>query len=262
MAIEPLWGFFLYAVYAMTLRLTHVEMGHYWVEYTLLALTLGLMARSLLRSEAGKPRDQAGMIGFKKVLAAHSFTWVGVQTMFVYMFAYVQDKQPAFTDEQVGSVLNLSFLVFNAVAALLPAFVLEPITERVGRVKTHTACIAIMALGYGGMLFTGTTPLLIYAWMVVAGVGWAATVSLPFAIMSQKVDQARMGLYMGLFNLSVVLPQLVASLGIGEIVSRAQDKSVIFMIAAASLAVSAVAWTLVQDEPGTGGGVPAASGGH
>ena len=57
--------------------------------------------------------------------------------------------------------------------------------------------------------------------MGVAGVGWAATVSLPFAIMSQKVDQARMGLYMGLFNLSVVLPQLVASLGIGEVVSRA-----------------------------------------
>ena len=98
----------------MTLRLTHVEMGHYWVEYALLALTLGLMARSLLRSEAGKPRDEAGMIGFKKVLAAHSFTWVGVQTMFVYMFAYVQDKQPAFTDEQVGSVLNLSFLVMCA----------------------------------------------------------------------------------------------------------------------------------------------------
>ena len=262
MAIEPLWGFFLYAVWAMTLRLSRVELGHYWVEYALLALTLALVARALFRSDAGKSRRDAGMIGFKKVLAAHSFTWVGVQTMFVYMFAYVQDKQPAFTDDQVGSVINLSFLVFNAVAAVLPAFVLEPITERVGRVKTHTACIAIMALGYAGRLFAGFTPLAIYGWMMVAGIGWAATVSLPFAIMSAKVDQARMGLYMGLFNLSVVLPQLVASLGIGEIVSRADNKSVIFVISAASLAVSALAWTLVKDEAGTSPEAPARGGGH
>ena len=188
LAIEPLWGFFLYAVWAMTLRLAHIELGHYRVESVLLALTLVLVARPLLRSDAGLSRRDAGMLGFKKVLAAHSFTWVGVQTMFVYMFAYVQDKQPAFTDDQVGSVINLSFLVFNAVAAVLPAFVLEPITERIGRVKTHTACITIMALGYAGILFAGFTPMAIYGWMMVAGIGWAATVSLPFAIMSAKVD--------------------------------------------------------------------------
>jgi hypothetical protein len=67
--------------------------------------------------------------------------------------------------------------------------------------------------------------------------------------MSSKVDQARMGLYMGLFNLSVVLPQLVASLGIGEVVSRAENKSIIFVISAVSLTISALAWTLVKDEP-------------
>ena len=262
MAIEPLWGFFIYAVWAMTLRLGHIEMGHYWVELGLLALTIVLIGRSLVRRETGLSRREAGMVGFKKVLAAHSFTWVGVQTMFVYMFAYVQDKQPTLTDDQVGSVLTISFLVFNAVAAVLPAFVLEPITERVGRVTTHTACIAIMAAGYAGMLFAGLTPVAIYLWMVVAGVGWAATVSLPFAIMSQKVDQARMGLYMGLFNLSVVLPQLVASLGIGEIVSRAENKSIIFVIAAVSLAISAVSWTLVKEEQGPVESAPVAGGAH
>lgn len=261
-AIEPLWGFFIYAVYAMTLRLAGIDLGHYYVEFALLGLTILLIARSLLQAEAGKPKREAGMIGFRKVLAAHSFTWVGVQTMFVYMFAYVQDKQPTFTDDQVGAVINISFLIFNAVAAVLPAFVLEPITERIGRVKTHLACIAIMAVAYAGILFTGFTPLVVYAWMVVAGVGWAATVSLPFAIMSQKVDKARMGLYMGLFNLSVVLPQLVASLGIGEVVSRAENKSIIFVICAVSLAISAVAWTLVKEEQGPVEEVQAVAAGH
>ena len=83
--------------------------------------------------------------------------------------------------------------------------------------------------------------------MGVVGIGWAATVSLPFAIMSQTIDQSRMGMYMGLFNLSVVLPQLVASLGVGEAVSLATDKGLIFIICAISLAISALLWLFIKD---------------
>jgi hypothetical protein len=53
---------------------------------------------------------------------------------------------------------------------------------------------------------------------------------------------------MGLFNLSVVLPQLVVSLGIALFVSRAPDKNVIFAISFASLAVSAIAWSFVRED--------------
>jgi MFS family permease len=109
------------------------------------------------------------------------------------------------------------------------------------------ACMAVMTLGYAGIFFIGGSPLMVYILMGVVGVGWAATVSLPFAIMSQKVDQKKMGLYMGLFNLSVVLPQLVASLGVGELVSAAANKNIIFAICAGSLLVSTLAWTLVKE---------------
>ena len=91
----------------------------------------------------------------------------------------------------------------------------------------------------------GTT--MIYLFMVICGVGWAAIISLPFAIMSQKVEKAKMGLYMGLFNLSVVLPQLVASLGVGYAINQVEDKSLIFIISAVSLAISFLAWTKVKD---------------
>ena len=52
---------------------------------------------------------------------------------------------------------------------------------------------------------------------------------------------------MGLFNLSVVLPQLIVSLGVSLAVSRADDKSIIFVISAVALALSALAWFLVSD---------------
>lgn len=244
---RPLWGFFIYSVYALTLRVMDVDLGHNYVEWALGILTVYLVAETLLKKDVGLSEEQASDLGFKKILAAHSFTWLGVQTMFVYMFAYVVFRMPELSDVSMGRVVSVSFLVLNAVGAILPAFVLEPITEKIGRVKTHMLCMVAMTAGYAGILFLGTTPFMIYLMMGVVGIGWAATVSLPFAIMSQKVSQKKMGLYMGLFNLSVVLPQLVASLGVGELVNNAADKNIIFIICAGSLLISAVSWLLVKE---------------
>ena len=52
---------------------------------------------------------------------------------------------------------------------------------------------------------------------------------------------------MGLFNLSVVLPQLVASFVVGQFIEDAANKNLVFLIAGASLAVSALLWTLVRE---------------
>jgi MFS family permease len=248
MTIQPLWGFLLYAVYGLTVRLADIHPGHYYVELFCLLVTAVLIVQALLRKETGKSKAEAGLIGFQKVLAAHSFTWIGVQAMFIYMYAYLQYRMPGVEDNKLGSMVAWSFFWLNLVGAILPVTVLEPITRRIGRVWTHAGCIGIMALGYFGMALAGNTEAVIYGLMIVLGIGWGAVVSLPFAIMSQKVNQAKMGLYMGLFNLSVVLPQLVASLGVGQILGQAQDKSIVFLICAGTLAVSAVAWMLVREE--------------
>jgi maltose/moltooligosaccharide transporter len=56
---------------------------------------------------------------------------------------------------------------------------------------------------------------------------------------------------MGLFNLSVVLPQLVVSLGVALMVSLAPDKNIIFAVSAASLALSTIAWSFVREDSQT-----------
>ena len=108
-----------------------------------------------------------------------------------------------------------------------------------------------MAIGYALLLFFGFSPIVIYILMAVLGIGWASTISLPFAIMSQQVDQAKMGLFMGLFNLAVVFPQLVASFGVGQAVSAADNKSLIFLISAITLAISAILWFMVKEDKNT-----------
>lgn len=260
LSILPLWGFLLYGIYGIVARLAEYKGGHPQVEIICLVITIALIGYTLSLREEGRSVADAGKIGFKKVLAAHAFSWLGIQTMFVYMVAFVQYRMPGFNDFKMGQVVAVSFLVFNAVAAVLPAFVLEPITRKIGRVRTHMWCIAIMAAGYAGVWLLGHSPMVIFVLFGILGVGWAATVSLPFAIMSHKVDQSRMGLYMGLFNLSVVLPQLAASLGIGQLINQAPDKGIIFLVCTLSLAFSAFAWALVKDDR-KGESVAAATGG-
>lgn len=262
-AIKPLWGFLLYAIYRIPVRVLDIEVNNHYMEYLCGILTVILVAQTLMQKESGRSKIEAGQIGFQKVLAAHGFTWIGVQTMFIYMFPYLQYQFPDRTDGDLGTIIDVAFLILNGVAAVLPAFLLEPLARKYGRVKTHLACLAIMSLGYAGLWLSGTSPVTIYFLMVILGVGWAATVSLPFAIMSQKVNQNQMGLYMGLFNLSVVLPQLVASLGVGEFLTVTTDKTTAFLICFVCLGVSALAWSLVKEEDSDElESSPAGGGGH
>lgn len=197
--------------------------------------------------ETSLPESKTDWNQYIKLLIAHSFSWIGVQTMFVYSIGYVEQKLNPVNADQTGQILSISFLILNAVGALLPAFVLEPITEKIGRVKTHIAALSVMALGYFGIVLFGSSSILVWVLMGVAGVGWAAIVSLPFAIMSEKVNKNRMGFFMGIFNLSVVLPQLFVSLVLGIFVQNAADKNIIFIISAVSLTISAVLWFMVKD---------------
>jgi maltose/moltooligosaccharide transporter len=237
--------------------------------YALIFLGVGLVAlfnvgatllieepRDLRAAPADHPEEPGGRPGRTRtgklfhIYAAHGFTWLGVQTMFVFMFAFVKHaiKLPDLTDAKVGEIIAVAFLVLNTVGFVLPVLVLQPVAKRIGLVRTHACCIAVMACGYAAIFGAGHTPLALYGLMAVVGIGWAATVSLPFAIMSDNVDQSRMGLFMGLFNLSVVIPQLVASAFFGKLIDAAPNKDRVFLIAAAALAVSAVLWFFVEED--------------
>jgi len=206
-----------------------------------------------------KSNSRTDLSAFLKVCFANAFSWFGVQTMFVFIIAFITQKinpTPESATKEIieainlktGQIISISFLILNAVGALLPAFVLEPIAEKIGRVKTQILSVAIMSLGYFAIAFWGFSEYTLYILMGVAGIGWAAIVSLPFAIMSEVVDKNRMGFFMGMFNLSIVIPQLLVSLIVGIIVQGSSDKNIVFLISGASLVVSALFWFLVKDK--------------
>lgn len=245
--IRPLWGFLGYGIYAIVKRLSGFEFPGYYFEIAALIVTVYLIAEALMKSEKGKSKEEAGKIGFQKILAAHSFSWIGVQSMFIYFFAFVDFRMPDMGGDAVGTVVNWSFFSLNLIAAIIPVLLLEPLANRFGRVKTHGTALVIMAFGYGAIVFLGDSPAVLYILMMVVGIGWASIISLPFAIMSQKIAQNQMGLYMGLFNLSVVLPQLVSSFAVGDIVQAVDNKTVLLVICSVTVAFSSIAWFFVSE---------------
>lgn len=182
------------------------------------------------------------------IYVAHGFSWLGIQSMFVYLFAYVKQTMAITDDQELGMVPGISFAVLNTVGFLLPALVLEPLSKKIGRVRTHTLCIATMAVSYLGVLLVGNSFTGLYIAMAFIGIGWAAVVSLPFAIMSEYVNKTKMGLWMGIFNLSVVLPQLVVSGVFGSWFQNTVDKSIIIIVCGASLGISALLWGILVKE--------------
>lgn len=246
--IKPLWGFLIYSVYASYLHLTNTKFDHYWTEIAALLVTLYFVLETLLKKEQNYSELEAKHLGFKKVLAAHSFSWIGIQTMFVFTFAFLQDKMGGLNDAELGQTISYSFAILNAVAAVLPAIALAPLAIKFGRLKVHAAALLVTALAYVCVALFASSPWIMYVLMAAAGVGWSAVVSLPFAIMSERVEQAKMGLYMGLFNLSVVLPQLVVSLGIGLFLNKVEDKAVTYWVCAAAMAISAICWLMIKED--------------
>lgn len=252
--ISGFWGVMAYAIGAI--------FGNYFLIYLGALIVLGfsfIPPFFIKESEALTDDEKETVVTEKKskvtqwgelfkLYFAHAFSWIGVQTMFVYIIAFIQQKLNPSTETETGQIIAISFLVLNAVGFILPAFVLEPITERIGRVKTHLVCVAIMSVGYFGIVLIGTSAIILYILMAVCGIGWAAIVSLPFAIMSEKVDESRMGFFMGIFNLSVVIPQLIVSLVLGYYIQEAQDKNLIFIISGTTLAISAILWLLVKEK--------------
>jgi MFS family permease len=109
-----------------------------------------------------------------RIYLAHGFSWLGIQTMFVYIIAFIQQRLSPLSDNETGQIISISFAVLNTIGFILPALVLEPVTEKIGRVRTHLSCVAVMSLAYFGIASLGKSPVILYLLMAAAGIGWAA----------------------------------------------------------------------------------------
>ena len=127
-------------------------------------------------------------------------------------------------------------------SAFVFSLVLPSLAARLGRKTTHSFCLLCGALGLLSVAIIHDKWLLLLS-MTGVGIAWASTLAMPYAILAGCLPVNKIGIYMGVFNFSIVLPEIVASLAFGWLMSHVFDNNRlaavvtggIFMILAAVL---------------------------
>jgi maltose/moltooligosaccharide transporter len=162
------------------------------------------------------------------------FTWLGLYCFFLYfppavarnIFGATSQNSPLYSDgiEWAGiciAVYNTVCLVFSL---LLPLLVKET-----NRKITHIICLLCGAAGLISLLFIHDQYMLLLA-MVGVGIAWSSILALPYAMLVGSLPDDRGGLYMGIFNFFIVLPEVFVSLGLGWVMHHYLDNNRLYAV--------------------------------
>ncbi|QIP15504.1 SLC45 family MFS transporter [Spirosoma aureum] len=141
------------------------------------------------------------------------FTWYGLPLMWQYLslaiarhaFNAPSPESPGF--EKGIEVGNDCFALFN-VGCFGISFFLPAIAARIGRRATHATFLTIGGLGFLSMLISSDKSAFLIG-MTMVGLAWGSILSMPYVLLSSSVPKERMGVYMGIFNGFIVVPQII-----------------------------------------------------
>jgi maltose/moltooligosaccharide transporter len=171
-------------------------------------------AREIFRALANMPPRM------RIISLVQFFTWPGLFLMWFYYTTAVgvnvfggkpESDDKIFAEGADFASLTLSFY---SVVTLVFALILPAIADRLGRKITHGLCLLCGALGLISVGWVENKYYL-YGCMTGIGIAWASILSMPYAMLSGSLPKDKVGIYMGIFNFFIVLPEIIASLGFG-----------------------------------------------
>ncbi len=216
-----------------------------------------------LRYRSGKKHGRVELVydlnhmpaTMRQLALAQVFTWFALFAFFIYSTAAVTSHHFGSSDPRSAAYneganwVGVLMSVYNGVAALV-TFLLPALARRTSRVHAHVVCLVIGGAGLVSMYFIREPKLLIVS-MVALGVAWASLLTMPYAILSSVVPFRKMGVYMGMFNFFIVIPQILAAAVLGLLVrtvfhGRAIDA---ILLGGISMVAAAALMLRVRDEP-------------
>jgi maltose/moltooligosaccharide transporter len=160
----------------------------------------------------------------RQVALVQFFTWPGLFLMwFFFTTAVARDvmgapdtNSPLYAEGVAWA--NICFGFYSAVCFAF-SFYLPRLADRFGRSRTHAICLA---MGAAGLIFVGFAPDKFWLLLSMLGVGiaWASILSMPYAMLASTLPPNKMGVYMGIFNFFIVLPEIIATLSFGWIMEH------------------------------------------
>lgn len=199
-------------------------------------------------------KDIAQMpLTMKQLGLVQFFSWFALFAMWVYttpavalhVYGAVDANSPAY--QQAGDWVGILFGVYNLVAMLF-ALALPSIAAKTNRKITHAISLLLGGLGLISIYFI-TSPYWLILSMVGVGIAWASILAMPYAILAGSVPPAKMGVYMGIFNLFITIPQIVSSIANGPIVKHFFHNDAVYalLMAGIFLLIGSVSVIFVKD---------------
>ena len=189
----------------------------------------------------------------KQLAVVQFFTWFALPCMWQFfgiaiarhVFGAPNEQSPLFAEGVEWG--GLCFAAYNVVCFLV-AFMLPAVASRLGRQAVHMIALTCGGIGLISVLFVANKWLL-FASMAGVGIAWASILSMPYVMLSTAVPPARMGVYMGVFNLFIVIPQIVMSLIVPNIFNNVLggDPRNAVVLGGFSLLVAAATVLIVRD---------------
>lgn len=184
----------------------------------------------------------------KRLATVQFFTWMGLFCFWMFYSVAVAhhifhapDQHSAIYEEGV-SMANQTMTIYQMISTFF-AFVIPLIARKIGAVYVHTISLTCAGLGLLSIWFI-SDPNWLYFSMIGVGLGWGSILSMPYAILVPHVPRAKYGIYMGIFNLFIVIPEILVALLLGWFMRNVFGNhhmtpiilSAIFMLTAAILA--------------------------
>jgi maltose/moltooligosaccharide transporter len=152
----------------------------------------------------------------KQLAVVQFFTWFALPCMWQFfglavarhVFLAPNENSPLFAQGTEWG--GLCFAVYNVVCFII-AFLLPSLAKGTSRKTVHMIALICGGIGLMSVNFI-TNKWMLFGSMAGVGIAWASILSMPYVILSTAVPPARMGVYMGVFNLFIVIPQIVMSL--------------------------------------------------
>ena len=191
----------------------------------------------------------------KRLAWVQFFSWFALFAMWIYatpgVTAYhygTQDAASLRYNEGADWVAVL-FASYN-VAAVGAAVIIPVLIRRLGLYRTHQVNLLLGAAGFSSFLLIEDPAWLLVS-MIGVGFAWASIVSIPYAILANAIPADRMGVFMGIFNFFIVIPQLLAAAVLGLIVGNLFGGQSIYALLLAGLfmVAAAVAVRFVERRP-------------
>jgi maltose/moltooligosaccharide transporter len=214
-------------------------------------------AREILKAAREMP------VTMRQLALVQLSTWLGLFCMWLYfpvavarnVFGAPDQNSPLY--QQGVEWAGVCFGAYSAVCFVF-SFFLPSVARGLGRTRAHAFCLLAGAAGLLSVVAIHQPTLLLLS-MAGVGLAWASILSMPYAILAGSLPREKTGVYMGIFNFFIVIPEIVASLGFGWVMSHVLDNNRLHAVVAGGvfLFLAAVLVWRVRDPSEAEAAVPA-----